>query len=181
MAGDANPNCCNTCEAGQHWLDGHGYCVEWVPTGFETETDAGYELCEDAAIPLPIAHFIFVKGNTESDAKSWNYSRTCTGSNEGATVSVDIHGGALDNKYEATDPFISDRGAWFNGRTDFMTIEGMTLSDSWRISMWIRALCSGTLFSQSNSVDYAGEEKSVHWGIRNDAIEFEDKVRNYYW
>jgi len=147
---------------------------------FET-SGSGQSLCNDGTIAA-IADFTFVKGNTESDAKKWTYSFTCSGASTGeADGSVDITGGALDNKHEATDPFISDRGAWFNGRTDFMTINGMTLADSWYLGMWIRPMGSGTLFSQSNSVDYAGEEKSIHWGVRNEAIEFEDKVRNYYW
>lgn len=62
-----------------------------------------------------------------------------------------------------------------------MTVSGMQLADTWYIGMWARPIGSGTLFSISNAVDLAGEEKSIHWGIRNDSIEFEDKVRNYYW
>jgi hypothetical protein len=95
----------------------------------------------------PIADFFFAKGNTESDAKKWTSETTCTGSWETVTTTVEISGGALDNKYEATDPFIPDRGAWFNGRTDFMTIDGIQLADTWFMGMWARPIGSGTLFS----------------------------------
>lgn len=89
-----------------------------------------------------------MKGNAESDAKKWTYDFTCTGNASGeANGTMTITGGALESKHEATDPFISDRGAFFNGRTDFMTIEGMTLADTFYLGMWIRPLGSGTLFS----------------------------------
>ena len=30
-------------------------------------------------------------------------------------------------------------------------------------------------------IDVYNEEKSIHWGIRNWAVEFDDTVRNFYY
>ena len=61
-----------------------------------------------------------------------------------------------------------------------MTIQNFILSHSWYFGTWSRPLGSGTLWSQSSLWDIYGEEKSIHWGIRNEAVEFDDTVRNFY-
>jgi hypothetical protein len=128
-----------------------------------------------------VVFFSFRPYTDEAAAKKWTWSVSTTESAETVSFTVTATGGYLDSKFEGTDPYVSDRGLFLNGRTDFLSIDGLTLSSDWVMHMWIRPLGSGTLWSTNSPSDYFGEEKSIHWGVRNEAIEWEDKLRGFYY
>jgi len=113
-------NCCDFCDAdsntwqigdqdydGTAWVSsGRNYCVDWTPTLYEVVTNVDgdgtgvIDLCTEGGVNnvhTAIANFCFAKGNSQSDLKVWTYSNTCTGTYDGASVSVTITGGALQN------------------------------------------------------------------------------------
>lgn len=59
------------------------------------DSDGNYIICVESGVYPPIADFKFIKGNSESDAKVWEYTHSCTGTEGGASVSVEVTGGAL--------------------------------------------------------------------------------------
>jgi hypothetical protein len=94
------------------------------------------------------------------------------------TWDVTTFGGARQAERNDDDPFLTaDRGLWFDGRYNYMSIEGLLLSHTWSIEAWTNPITSGTLFSTSRIHEH-NSQIIAHIGFLGGKLEFEDKASN---
>jgi hypothetical protein len=92
-----------------------------------------------------------------------------------------VFGGVTELASQQDDPYyIPGRGLFYDGIGKLSTIRGLTLSHTFGLGFWIRAHSDGTLFSSSKIYDN-GVEKSIHFGIIGNDLEFENKNHYFYW
>ena len=59
--------------------------------------------------------------------------------------------GASPNQYSTQDPYLSDdRGLYFDGKNDFVTLEGLMLNNNFTFAMWVKPHGDGTLFATAD-------------------------------
>jgi hypothetical protein len=93
---------------------------------------------------------------------------------------VKVFGGRSEAIRNVDDPFLtSDRGLWFDGRYNFMTVENLYLAHTWSIELWANPMTHGTFFSSSRIYDHQSEVLS-HIGLIGEKMEFEDKHNYFY-
>jgi len=93
---------------------------------------------------------------------------------------VKFFGGASELTIQKDDPYaFDDRGLYFDGKYDYLTVKMLTLHNTFTLSAWIKPHGSGSLYSSVRN--YGGDiEHSFNWGISERRLEFEDKSHHYY-
>jgi len=94
---------------------------------------------------------------------------------------VEIYGGdkMLDSA-EKTDPFLTeDRGLWFDGKLQYLTVRGFTMHHSSTLDFWIKPHGYGTVFSAAR-VDDEGCDLGYELAIQGGKAKFSDKTNEYH-
>lgn len=93
---------------------------------------------------------------------------------------VKFFGGASELSIQKDDPYaFDDRGLYFDGKYDYLTVKMLTLHHTFTLSTWVKPHGSGSLYSSVRN--YGGDvEYSFNWGICDRRLEFEDKSHHYY-
>jgi len=100
--------------------------------------------------------------------------------NDDVTWTVSVFGGLSELTAKRDDPIeIEHRGLYFDGIYKLATVRGLTLHHTFAVGFWAKPHSDGTLFSSSKIYD-SGVEKSIHFGIVNKDLEFEDKNHYFY-
>jgi hypothetical protein len=74
-----------------------------------------------------------------------------------ANWSVSVIKGATVG-YESADPYlVDDRGVYFDGINDFLTIHDLIVHHTFAMTFWMKPESSGTLYSSSMVGDHAHE------------------------
>jgi hypothetical protein len=172
---------CKECRPGTQFAAGADVCLNFCATGFqelmgvttcETPTDAGYDGIA--------ADFRF---DTAAIDNVWTYTGTATYPNAGVqTWTVNLYGGSSKTKTVLdVDPYwFDDRGLFFDGKTNYMTSEMLVLHHSFTLAAWVRPYGSGAIYSGSKDFAEDSVERSMHWGINHDRMEFEHRQYHFY-
>jgi hypothetical protein len=161
---------CRLCNDGYYFLEHSESCLNYAPTGYTLVDFAEYE-----TNPSTLASFTFTHVASQL---SWASTNEWADTTHSWTVTA--FGGLDIAVREVEDPFLtSDRGLWFDGRYNYMTIEGLTLSHTWAFETWVNPITPGTLFSTAMVYDHQ-VEVLAHVGFTGDRIEFEDKRNHFY-
>lgn len=77
-----------------------------------------------------------------------------------------------------SDPYLSDdRGLFFDGKNDYVTVTGLMLNTSYTISMWVKPHGDGTLFTSSSRT--SGDFYS--FGLAANRAKYQDSYNDYTW
>ena len=126
---------CDECSVGNfHW--GQGICRSYCPTGYTENSDT--KTCD------PIDDYVTPCLTFDRIAYDWS-----------TTSGITAVGGATPgNSPENDDPLpIMDRGIWFDGVDDYLTLSGLTLGHTFTLILWVRVYApGGTIFSVSRNI-----------------------------
>lgn len=161
---------------------GADICIEFAPTGHYEFAGNTHIEADEAADGL-VASFTFTPDSSDdSSNSSWIYEGTGSFASGTNDWMVKLFGGAHEIKPAPFDfdPYLTDdRGLWFDGKSNYMTSQMLSLHHTFTINTWIRPYGSGAIFSSSKNFD-AEWNKSLHWGITENRMEFEDRDNYFY-
>lgn len=175
---DAEGNHCTECKPGYMFTVGADICIEFAPTGFY-EFAGNTEVEEDENHDGLVASFTF--SHDSSVTSRWTYEGNGTFPSGDHPWEVILYGGANETKIATDyDPYLTDdRGLYFDGKGNYLTAKMLTLHHTFTINTWIRPYGNGAIFSSSKNFDSAWN-KSIHWGITENRMEFEDRDHYFY-
>ena len=85
----------------------------------------------------------------------------------------------MQDSAEKTDPFLTeDRGLWFDGKLQYLTIRGFTMHHSSTIDFWLKPHGYGTVFSAAR-VDDEGCDLGYELSIEGGKARFSDKTNSF--
>ena len=123
---------------------------------------------------MVIAEFTFVPGDHVSS--SWADWRHYTDYSQQWEVLA--YTGSSPNQYSNQDPYLSDdRGLYFDGKNDYVSLEGLMLNSSFTFALWVKPHGSGTLFT---SADKNGPGY-YSFGISGYRLKFNDGFHDDTW
>jgi hypothetical protein len=156
---------------------GADICLNFCPTGFKEIS--GNPSCIGGENTGIVADFTFNYVNSKD--RTWQFSDNKTfETNISYAWIVKMFGGASELSIAKDDPYaFDDRGLFFDGRYDYLTVKMLTLHHSFTLATWVKPHGNGTLFSSVRT--YGSDiEHSFNWGISDRRMEFEDKSHHYY-
>ncbi|MEE4247710.1 MAG: hypothetical protein V2I33_20090 [Kangiellaceae bacterium] len=80
------------------------------------------------------------------------------------------------------DPYlIEERGLWFDGNRQFLTIKSLVINHDFTMSMWIKPHGSGAIFSSSDEMEKTYKfNRSLHLSVQAYSFEWADNYHNDY-
>lgn len=163
---------CDQCEDGYLLADGASTCNCYCATGFSPNYDDN--TCT-GAYGL-VADFIFDCNGTTmmTSDQAWHDTRSI----DGNKISVTLFRGS-GSHYETSEPYlVDDRGLFFDGINDFMTVKGLIVHHTFAMTFWMNPSTSGTLYSSATINDDKFEQ---FWAIRLEGkrVNFVDATNNF--
>jgi len=168
------PNHCSACDLGYFFAKDSDTCLDFCASGFIEAGTSKECYCGDTMT----SKFQFKLELCESEDLQWQYQGTSDCSPYSANWTIDLWGGAERDKCQKDDPYpTDDRGLWFDGKMEYLTLQGLVLHHTSTVSLWVKPHGYGTLFSSSRRDDPDYAQTQIRFGICENKLEFDDTYR----
>jgi hypothetical protein len=149
------------CEYG-YWLDNtETVCINWCPTGttYDDVRESGKCVTSSGLHSIIDLTFDCENPNVESPYIQRRYQITDSKQVEFgnyASWDISVYGGANEDSIQFDDPRpIMNRGYWFNGECQFLTIKNFVWSLNMSIGGWVKFHSHKGTFASSSNIDAA--------------------------
>lgn len=178
---------CSACDDGYIFWEDTDKCFSYCPTGHVPNGDtcySGLDVDVDTTTRSEFANLLAMFNFGNDGPRSWTYNGSWDDSDvstDNGSWTVTAFGGANSLSAQREDPYQThERGIYFDGKSTYLTLTGLTLPHMFFLSVLVKPMNSGALWSSSKIMD--GEVQiSTHFGIIGKDVEFEEKEHGGYW